>query len=109
MLKFMLQTRNGKRTAAAALRIAVDLVSEGMATKAEAVMKVDPKQLDALLHPNFDQKAIKAAAPIARGLPASPGAATGKIFFEAEHACTGKKTATSIKKFRVSATPSGLS
>jgi pyruvate,orthophosphate dikinase len=83
---FMLQTRNGKRTAAAALKIAVDLVNEGMATKAEAIMKVDPKQLDALLHPNFDPKALKAATPVAKGLPASPGAATGKVYFEAEDA-----------------------
>jgi pyruvate, orthophosphate dikinase len=81
---FMLQTRNGKRTVAAALKIAVDLVSEGMATKAEAVMKVDPKQLDAVLHPNFEPKALKAAIPVAKGLPASPGAATGKVYFEAE-------------------------
>ncbi len=88
---FMLQTRNGKRTAAAALKIAVDLVAEGMATKADAVMKVDPKQLDALLHPNFEPKALKAAAPIAKGLPASPGAATGKIFFEAEEAVNAVK------------------
>jgi pyruvate,orthophosphate dikinase len=88
---FMLQTRNGKRTAAAALRIAVDLVSEGMATKAEAVMKVDPKQLDALLHPNFEPKALKAAKPIAKGLPASPGAATGKVYFEAEEAVAAFK------------------
>ncbi len=83
---FMLQTRNGKRTAAAALKIAVDLVSEGMATKEEAILKVDPKQLDALLHPNFDPKGLKAATPIAKGLPASPGAATGKVYFEAEDA-----------------------
>ncbi len=83
---FMLQTRNGKRTAAAALKIAVDLVEEGMVTKEEAILKVDPKQLDALLHPNFDQKALKAAAVIAKGLPASPGAATGKIYFRAEDA-----------------------
>ena len=88
---FMLQTRNGKRTAAAALKIAVDLVAEGMATKADAVMKVDPKQLDALLHPNFEPKALKAAVPIAKGLPASPGAATGKIFFEAEEAVNAVK------------------
>lgn len=80
---FMLQTRNGKRTVASALKIAVDLVNEGMATKAEAVMKVDPKQLDAVLHPNFEPKALKAAAIVARGLPASPGAATGKVYFEA--------------------------
>lgn len=83
---FMLQTRNGKRTAAAALKIAVDLVAEGMATKGEAAMKVDPKQLDALLHPNFEPKALKAAVPVAKGLPASPGAATGKVYFEAEEA-----------------------
>jgi pyruvate,orthophosphate dikinase len=88
---FMLQTRNGKRTAAAALKVAVDLVSEGMVTKAEAVMKVDPKQLDALLHPNFEPKALKAAIPIAKGLPASPGAATGKVYFEAAEAVTAAK------------------
>lgn len=88
---FMLQTRNGKRTAAAALKIAVDLVAEGMATKSDAVMKVDPKQLDALLHPNFEPKALKAAVPIAKGLPASPGAATGKIFFDAEDAVNAVK------------------
>ena len=83
---FMLQTRNGKRTAAAALKIAVDLVNEGMITKEEAILKVDAKQLDTLLHPAFDQKALKAARPIAKGLPASPGAATGKIYFTAEDA-----------------------
>ncbi|HPV01797.1 MAG TPA: pyruvate, phosphate dikinase [Clostridiales bacterium] len=83
---FMLQTRNGKRTAAAALKIAVDLVNEGMITKEEAILKVDAKQLDTLLHPAFDQKALKAATPIAKGLPASPGAATGKIYFTAEDA-----------------------
>jgi len=83
---FMLQTRNGKRTAAAALKIAVDLVNEGMITKEEAILKVEPKQLDTLLHPAFEQKALKAAKPIAKGLPASPGAATGKIYFTAEDA-----------------------
>jgi pyruvate,orthophosphate dikinase len=83
---FMLQTRNGKRTAAAALKIAVDLVNEGMLTKEEALMKVEPKQLDQLLHPNFDTAALKTATPIARGLAASPGAATGKIYFSAEDA-----------------------
>ncbi|MDP4091852.1 MAG: pyruvate, phosphate dikinase [Bacillota bacterium] len=88
---FMLQTRNGKRTAAAALKIAVDLVSEGMATKEEALMKVDPKQLDALLHPNFDPKGLKAASAIARGLPASPGAATGKVYFFAADAVEASK------------------
>jgi len=83
---FMLQTRNGKRTAAAALRIAVDLVAEGMITKEEALLKVDPKQLDALLHPTFDPKALKVASPVAKGLPASPGAASGRIYFEAKDA-----------------------
>ena len=88
---FMLQTRNGKRTAAAALKIAVDLVNEGMITKEEAIMKVDPKQLDALLHPNFEPKALKAAKPIAKGLNASPGAATGRIYFDAGEAVEAAK------------------
>ena len=83
---FMLQTRNGKRTAQAALKIAVDLVNEGLITKEEAILKVDPKQLDSLLHPTFEAKALKAAKPIGKGLPASPGAATGKIYFTAEEA-----------------------
>lgn len=83
---FMLQTRNGKRTAAAAMKIAVDLVSEGMLTKKEALMKIDPKQLDALLHPTFVQKDLKSATVIAKGLPASPGAASGKIYFSAADA-----------------------
>ena len=83
---FILQTRNGKRTAAAALKIAVDLVAEGMLTKEEAILKVDPKQLDSLLHPSFDTDALKSAAPIAKGLPASPGAATGRVYFKAEDA-----------------------
>ena len=81
---FMLQTRNGKRTAQAALQIAVDLVNEGMISEEEALLKVEPAQLDQLLHPNFDQAALKAAKPIVQGLAASPGAATGKIYFTAE-------------------------
>ena len=81
---FMLQTRNGKRTAPAALKIAVDLVSEGMLTEEEALMKVEPRQLDQLLHPNFDVASLASATPIAKGLAASPGAATGKIYFTAE-------------------------
>jgi len=89
---FMLQTRNGKRTAAAALKIAVDLYNEGMISKEEAIMKVDPKQLDALLHPTFEPKALKAAKPIAKGLPASPGAATGRIYFDAEDAVEASKS-----------------
>ncbi len=81
---FMLQTRNGKRTAAAALKIAVDLVNEGMISKEEALLKVEPKQLDQLLHPMFDAESLKAGTVIAKGLAASPGAATGKIYFTAE-------------------------
>ena len=88
---FMLQTRNGKRTAAAAVKIAVDLVNEGMITKEEALMKIDPKQLDALLHPNFKPEELKKAVPIATGLPASPGAATGKIYFDAADAINAVK------------------
>ena len=83
---YFLQTRNGKRTANAALKIAVDLVNEGMITEKEAVLRVEPKQLDQLLHPNFDQAALKAAKIIAKGLAASPGAATGKVVFTAEEA-----------------------
>ena len=83
---FMLQTRNGKRTAAAALQIAVDLVNEGMITKEEAVKMIDPKSLDALLHPTFDAAALKAAKAVAQGLAASPGAACGKIYFSADEA-----------------------
>ena len=79
----MLQTRNGKRTAEAALKIAVDLVNEGMITKEEALLRVEPKQLDQLLHPNFNQEALKKAQSVAKGLAASPGAATGKIYFTA--------------------------
>ena len=83
---FFLQTRNGKRTANAALKIAVDLVNEGMITEKEAVLRVEPNQLDQLLHPNFDSEKLKAAKPIAKGLAASPGAATGKVIFTADKA-----------------------
>ena len=88
---FMLQTRNGKRTAQAALKIAVDLVNEGMITKEEAILKVEPKQLDQLLHPNFDAASLKAAKVVAKGLAASPGAATGKIYFTAEDVMEASK------------------
>ncbi len=83
---YMLQTRNGKRTAAAALKIAVDLVNEGMRTKEEAVAMIDPRNLDALLHPQFDAAALKKAAPVGQGLAASPGAACGQIYFTASEA-----------------------
>ena len=88
---YMLQTRNGKRTAQAALKIAVDLVNEGMITKEEALLKVDPRQLDQLLHPNFDADALKKANPVANGLAASPGAATGHIYFTAEDVMAAKE------------------
>ncbi len=83
---YMLQTRNGKRTAQAALKIACDLVDEGMRTEEEAVAMIDPRNLDTLLHPQFDAAALKAATPIGKGLGASPGAACGKIVFTAEDA-----------------------
>ena len=83
---YMLQTRTGKRTAAAAVRTAVDMMTEGLITEEEAVLRVEPKALDQLLHPTFDPKSEKAAAEIARGLPASPGAATGQIVFSAHEA-----------------------
>jgi phosphoenolpyruvate synthase/pyruvate phosphate dikinase len=89
---FMLQTRNGKRTAKAALKIACDLVDEGMRTEEEAVLMIDPRNLDTLLHPQFDTVALKKAQPIGRGLAASPGAACGKIVFTAADAKAWKVT-----------------
>ena len=89
---FMLQTRNGKRTAAAALRIAVELVEQGLITKDEAIMRVEPAQLDQLLHPTFDATALKNATVVASGLPASPGAASGKVYFTAEAAVHAART-----------------
>ena len=83
---YMLQTRNGKRTAAAAIKVAVDLVDEGMIDEKEAVCRVEPKQLDALLHPTFDAEALKKAAVVGKGLAASPGAACGRVVFTAEEA-----------------------
>ncbi|MDW8799803.1 pyruvate, phosphate dikinase [Clostridium sp. A1-XYC3] len=83
---YFLQTRNGKRTAQAALKIAVEMVEEGLISKKEAMLKVDPKQLDSLLHPKFSEKELKSAQVIAKGLPASPGAACGKVYFTAEEA-----------------------
>ena len=87
---FMLQTRNGKRTAEAAIKVAVDMVNEGLLTKDEALLKVEPKQLDQLLHPTFDAAALKTAKVIARGLAASPGAGCGKIYFSAEDVSSAK-------------------
>ena len=83
---YMLQTRNGKRTAQAALKIAIDLVDEGLIDETEAVLRVEPKQLDTLLHPQFDDEALKAAEVIGKGLAASPGSACGQVVFSAEDA-----------------------
>ena len=105
---YMLQTRNGKRTAAAALKIAVDLVNEGMLTKEEAVMKVEPKQLDSLLHPQFNADALKKAEVIARGLPASPGAACGKVYFTAEEAVEAAKDGSKVVLVRLETSPEDI-
>ena len=105
---YMLQTRNGKRTAAAALKIAVDLVAEGMISKEEAVCKVEPKQLDSLLHPTFDPKALKAAKVIAKGLPASPGAACGMVYFTAEDAVEAAKAGNKVVLVRMETSPEDI-
>ena len=93
---YMLQTRNGKRTAAAAIKVAVDLVSEGMISKEEAILRVEPKQLDQLLHPTFKAETLKSVTPIAKGLAASPGAAAGKIYFTAEEVSEASKNGPTI-------------
>ena len=105
---YMLQTRNGKRTAAAALKIAVDLVNEGMITKEQALLMIDPKQLDALLHPQFDAKALKAAKPVAHALPASPGAACGKVVFTAEDAVEEGKKGEKVILVRLETSPEDI-
>ena len=105
---YMLQTRNGKRTATAALKIAVDLVNEGLITKEEALLQIDPKQLDVLLHPAFEPNALKAAKPIAKGLPASPGAATGHIYFTAEAAAEAAKNGDKIILVRQETSPEDI-
>ncbi|HIT52749.1 MAG TPA: pyruvate, phosphate dikinase [Candidatus Fimivicinus intestinavium] len=105
---YMLQTRNGKRTATAALKIAVDLVDEGMITEQEAVLRVDPKQLDALLHPQFDAKALKAAVPVGTGLAASPGAACGKVVFTAEDAKEWAERGEKVVLVRLETSPEDI-
>ncbi len=105
---YMLQTRAGKRTAAAALQIAVDMVKEGLISKEEALMRIDPAQLDQLLHPTFDPKAEKSAAQIARGLPASPGAATGKIVFNAHDAETWAEHGEKVILTRIETSPEDI-
>jgi len=105
---FMLQTRNGKRTAQAALKIAVDLVNEGMLTKEEALLKVEPKQLDQLLHPNFDASALKEAKVVAKGLAASPGAGCGKIYFTAEEVSEAKARGEKTLLVRLETSPEDI-
>ncbi len=105
---YFLQTRNGKRTAQAALKIAVDLVEEGMLTKEEAILKVEPKQLDSLLHPNFDETELKNTEVIAKGLPASPGAASGKIAFTAEEAKLRAENGEKVILVRLETSPEDI-
>ena len=105
---FMLQTRNGKRTAAAALKIACDLVDEGMISEEEAVMMIDPRSLDALLHPQFDAKALKAAKAVGQGLAASPGAASGKIVFSAEDATEWAHRGEKVVLVRLETSPEDI-
>ncbi len=106
---YMLQTRNGKRTAPAALQIAVDLVAEGHKTKEEAVLMIDPRNLDTLLHPQFDAKALKAATPIGKGLGASPGAACGQIVFSAEDAEAWNNAGKKVVLVRLETSPEDIS
>ena len=105
---FMLQTRNGKRTAAAAFKIACDLVDEGRIGPEKAVAMIDPKQIDALLHPQFDTDKLKAATVIGKGLPASPGAATGRVSFTAEDAAARGKNGEAVILVRLETTPEDI-
>jgi len=105
---YFLQTRNGKRTAQAALKIAVELVEDGMLTKKEALMKVDPKQLDTLLHPNFDALELANSKVIAKGLPASPGAACGKVYFTAEDAKVKHEAGEEVILVRLETSPEDI-
>ncbi|WP_295153356.1 pyruvate, phosphate dikinase [uncultured Ruminococcus sp.] len=105
---YMLQTRNGKRTAQAALKIACDLVDEGMKTEQEAVAMIDPRNLDTLLHPQFDAKALKAAEPVGKGLGASPGAACGKIVFTADDAVAWAEKGEKVVLVRLETSPEDI-
>ncbi|MGI6192058.1 MAG: pyruvate, phosphate dikinase [Christensenellales bacterium] len=105
---FMLQTRNGKRTAAAALKIACDLVEEGMITKEEALLKIDPRTLDTLLHPAFDPAAIKKAQAVATGLAASPGAACGRVYFTADDAVAAHERGEKVILVRLETSPEDI-
>ena len=105
---YILQTRNGKRTAQAAIKVAVDLVDEGMITQEQAVLSVDPKQLDALLHPMFDSAALKAAPVLASGLAASPGAGAGKVYFTAQAAVTAAEAGEDVILVRLETSPEDI-
>ena len=105
---FFLQTRNGKRTAASAINVAVDLVEEGIITKEEAIMRIEPKQLDQLLHPKFEDKALKEADILTKGLPASPGAGSGKIYFTAEDAAEAVKKGEKVILVRQETSPEDI-
>lgn len=105
---FMLQTRNGKRTGVAALKIACDLLDEGLVTEQEALLQIDPKQLDELLHPVFDTKALAAAKPIGAGLPASPGAAAGQVVFSADEAVEWKNKGHKVVLVRLETSPEDI-
>ena len=105
---FMLQTRNAKRTATAALKVAVDMVKEGMISKEQAIMMVEPNQLNSLLHPQFDPAALKAATPITSALPASPGAACGQIVFSAEDATAWVKEGKKVVMVRLETSPEDI-
>ena len=105
---YMLQTRNGKRTAQAALKIACDLVDEGMRTEEEAVAMIDPRNLDTLLHPQFDQKALKSATPLGKGLGASPGAACGKVVFSADDAVAWHERGEKVVLVRLETSPEDI-
>ncbi|HIX33533.1 pyruvate, phosphate dikinase [Gemmiger formicilis] len=105
---YMLQTRNGKRTPAAALKIACDLIDEGMIDEKQAVLMIDPRNLDALLHPQFDAAALKAASPIGKALPASPGAACGKIVFTAEDAKEWSEKGEKVVLVRLETSPEDI-
>ena len=105
---FLLQTRNGKRTAKSAINVAVDLVKEGLITKEEAIMRVEPNQLDQLLHPKFEDKSLKEAKVLAKGLPASPGAASGKIYFSADDVVEASKDGTETILVRQETSPEDI-
>ena len=105
---YLLQTRSGKRTATAAIRISTELVEEGLISKEEALMRLDPKQLDQLLHPTFDPEELKAGNVLAKGLPASPGAATGKVYFTAESAVSAVNNGERVILVRQETSPEDI-